>query len=139
MSASLEPPDSLDPTVLHAAIVRVLTQSPGATARQVLAALPEDLKRRAARRDVNSVLYKGAGKEFIRSDDEKPRWRLRSAASSVDTVVAPTKRRTSARPPAAHTPVEPAASEHPSESPDVGDIARLLFEPEAQSSARKKP
>jgi hypothetical protein len=79
----VDPAEPVDAESLRIAVRRVLAEHPASTARQVLAALPDELMRRVVRRDVNSVLYRGAGKEFIRSDDVKPSWRLRDTIGGV--------------------------------------------------------
>lgn len=70
------PARPVDGESLRVAVRRVLADHPASTARQVLAALPDELRSHTVRRDVNSVLYRGEGEEFIRSDDDRPLWRL---------------------------------------------------------------
>lgn len=96
-----------DPVALERAIVEVLARNPGSTAREILRALPATVRPGLARRDVNSVLYKGSGSTFVRSQDEKPRWRLVSS-------------------PAASPPPRSAGSSVDAPAPE--DIARILFE-----------
>lgn len=86
------------------AIEHVLARRPGSTAREVRAALPSAMRSGVTRRDVNSVLYKGASGRFVRSGDAKPRWSLRSGPSAPDG---------------------PAATPG---APETEDIARILFE-----------
>jgi len=116
-----------DQAELARRVVEVLRRAPGSTAREILAGLPEEVRRGIARRDVNSVLYKGAGSTFIRSDEEKPRWRLAvapaaSSRSPARQQVKPSARRSR---PESSTSTSAAAAE---DAPEVRDIARLLFD-----------
>lgn len=108
-------------------IVEVLGREPGSTARDILAGLPAEVRRGVVRRDVNSVLYKGAGSTFIRSDEEKPRWRLAIAPAAAS----PPPARRSGKPPSHRRSESPPASRPPSaaeDAPEAQDIARLLFD-----------
>jgi hypothetical protein len=125
----------VDPEALLSAIRRVLARRPGSTAREILGLLPDDVKRRVARRDVNSVLYKGAGGTFIRSDEEKPRWRLAGTAGAsprpegATGPSGPPSRRSAQKAvitESSDPPRDaPAAAE---DAPEVRDIARILFD-----------
>lgn len=108
-------------------IVEVLGREPGSTARAILAGLPDEVRRGITRRDVNSVLYKGEGSTFIRSDEEKPRWRLavgpaQSSPAPDRQVVRPRSQR---RGPGSPPLKPPSASE---DAPEAQDIARILFD-----------
>lgn len=108
-------------------IVEVLGREPGSTAREILAALPDAVRRGVVRRDVNSILYKGAGSTFIRSDEEKPRWRLAIAPAASS----PPSARRSGRPPSRSQREASPASRPPAaaeDAPEAQDIARLLFD-----------
>lgn len=108
-------------------IVEVLGREPGSTAREVLAGLPDEVRRAITRSDVNSVLYKGAGSTFIRSHEEKPRWRLAIAPAQSSPV--PVRRRS--KPPSRRRGPESPPSTPPSsaeDAPEAQDIARILFD-----------
>jgi len=68
-------------------VVEVLERKGPLAARGIVAALrskhPE-----ITRRDVNSILYRGSGSTFERSDDERPLWSL-VAARAADVEPTP--------------------------------------------------
>ena len=108
-------------------IVEVLGREPGSTAREILAGLPDEVRRGITRRDVNSVLYKGEGSTFIRSAEERPRWRL----SVSPTAPSPAPARRSPKPPSRRRGPESPPSTPPSsaeDAPEAQDIARILFD-----------
>lgn len=125
----------IDLVELTRVIERLLAQGPGSTARDIVAALPDAVRGRVTRRDVNSVLYRGAGRAFIRSDDAKPRWRLGGASleapahRTTHTTERGTKSgtRTSRRTnPSEANPQAPLAPSPDAPAPE--DIARILFD-----------
>jgi hypothetical protein len=108
-------------------IAEVVGREPGSTAREILAGLPDEVRRGITRREVNSVLYKGVGSTFIRSDDEKPRWRLAvgQAASSPAPAREPAKQSSRHLRPVVETSTPKATAE---DAPGARDIARILFD-----------
>jgi hypothetical protein len=116
-----------DQAELTRRIVEVLRRAPGSTAREILAGLPDAVRRGIARRDVNSVLYRGAGSTFVRSDEEKPRWRLAAVPASSSRPATREQAKTSSRQSRPESPrsTPPAAAE---DAPEVQDIARILFD-----------
>ncbi len=125
----------IEPEALLSAIRRVLVRRPGSTAREILGLLPDDVKRRVARRDVNSVLYKGAGGTFIRSDDEKPRWRLGGTAGAssrpedaTEQSGPPSRRRAQKAEITESSDPRSTPTAAAEDAPEVQDIARILFD-----------
>jgi hypothetical protein len=116
-----------DRSVLARSIVEVLRREPGSTAREILAALPDEVRHGITRRDVNSVLYKGAGSTFFRSEDVKPRWRLaRAPDSGTSSEVG---QRVRQPPLSRHLESSPFASPPDSEDATAAQgIARILFD-----------
>ena len=79
-------------------VVQVLERSGPLAAREIVTVLrsrhPE-----ITRRDVNSILYRGSGSTFERSDDERPIWSLIAARVAEVEPTAPPQvtRRTAAK------------------------------------------
>ena len=117
---------TLDPAALERAIVEVLARNPGSTARQILGALPAIVRSGLTRRDVNSVLYRGSGSTFIRSEDEKPRWRLACSATPSMSLSSERAQRAPRR--TIERPVPPTSVGSMEDAPAPKDIARILFE-----------